>query len=83
MHSQAEARLRERLEAAAGFIIMGQPANHTSVQLDDLRSVLDSLEAMRGALRLYLDAGFGESTDFHAQGKAYDTAIRLLTKDDQ
>lgn len=32
------------------------------------------------ALRLYIDAGFGQSTDHYKQGLAYDAAIVAITK---
>lgn len=32
------------------------------------------------ALRLYLAAGFGQSTDPHAQGIAYDAAVEAVAK---
>ena len=36
------------------------------------------IERLRAALRLYADAGFGNSTDHFKQGEAYDAAVEAL-----
>lgn len=42
------------------------------------RQAADEIERLRAALRLYVDAGFGNSTDHFKQGAAYDAAVEAL-----
>jgi len=38
----------------------------------------NEIEQLRAALELYVNAGFGESTDFYKQGAAYYAAVEAL-----
>lgn len=56
-------------------------------QSDKLRAIvtafpqaIETVRAMQEALRKYMAAGFGNSTDFHAQGQAYDSAVEAIAK---
>lgn len=44
----------------------------------ELRRLTAEVEALRDALRLYVHAGFGDSTDHFKQGEAYDAAVEVL-----
>lgn len=70
-HPQIDNRDR-RVVFQAGFKrAWGQP------NLNTLRDT--EIAKFRYALELYVKAGFGNSTDFHKQGIAYDAAVEALT----
>jgi hypothetical protein len=49
-----------------------------AVQSAERESMRKDAERLRAALRLYIAAGYGNSTDHHKQGDAYDAAVEAL-----
>lgn len=51
------------------------PSNATVL---DLIALCEEAERLRDALKLYISAGFGESTDFRKQSDAYNAAMKAM-----